>query len=186
MTQFVFMPLDGAWKVTYGTNHLNNNNNISILEIKSEKNGVVTTGLIPEAAAIGMIDEYVESTVTSFIGMAATKELNLYAYADRKPEININNSLCRFLEFGFPGTVGAQGGANLLTETLPFSVPNGTVVTAMIPVFTTTNGATVFIGANEIISGVTEVDMTAAKTFKVIAQDGTIREYEATVTILPA
>ena len=186
MVQFVFSPLDESFKVAYLTNMVGSNNNISIYEIKSKVgSGDWKPGLCAEGQAVGLWDEYIETTVIDLIAKAEAIEYNLRAYQDRQIEININMAMAFFLSF----TVQTNPVAVIdhEAETIAISLPNGSVVTALTPSFTTSNLATVETGGNPILSGAVEVDCTNPVDFDVISQDGTVtRTYTLTVTVLPA
>ena len=66
-------------------------------------------------------------------------------------------------------------------------MPHGTDVSALIPTFTVSAGATVECGAAPLVSGVTELDMTDPVLCAVQGQnDGPIQEYTITVTVAAA
>lgn len=185
MTQFVLSPLDEAWKVTYGTNFLADilNDRISVYEIKSEKNGHVTPGLIPEAQAMGFGDEYIETTVTTLVAFAVEKGLNIRMYADRQPEANLNTTFAIITGLSFAN--GAVGVVNEEAKTIAIDVPYGTVVTGLKPIVSTHNNGTLTVGLTEIESGETAVNFTNAVTLTVTSADGTETEdYTVTVTVL--
>lgn len=92
--------------------------------------------------------------------------------------LNVNN----FLTFSFPGQVG-DAVIDVAAGTIAVEVPHGTDVTALIPTFTVSAGASVECGAAPLVSGETELDMTDPVLCAVQGQnDGPIQEYTITVT----
>jgi hypothetical protein len=67
---------------------------------------------------------------------------------------------------------------------IALTVPNGTVVTALVATFTTT-GASVAVGTTAQTTDVTPNDFTNPVTYTVTAADSTTQDYVVTVTIAP-
>lgn len=184
MTQFVFSPLDESFKVSYLTNMIGTNNNISIYEIKSKVGaGGWKPGLCAEGQAVGLWDEYIETTVVALNAKAEALQYNLRAYQDRQTEAIVNQTLAHFLEF-------STGVADELVEidtvgfTIDVTLPALTVVTALACTFRTTNLKSIKIGATAQVSGVTQNNFTAPKTYRLTAKDEvTFNDYVVTVTV---
>lgn len=77
---------------------------------------------------------------------------------------------------------GVSGTIDSGTETIAVTVPYGANVTALVATFTTT-GASVKVGNNTQVSGVTANNFTAPVTYIVTAADGTMTYYTVTVTV---
>ena len=75
-----------------------------------------------------------------------------------------------------------------IAHTVAVTVPNGTIITALQPTFTTSaNITSIKIGATAQVSGVTANNFTAAKTYRITAQDTlTYIDWVVTVTVAPA
>jgi len=188
MKQLVFSPIDESYKVSYLTNLIGLSQNVSIYEIKSlVGSGNWVPGLCAEGQAAGLWDEYVELTLAQMKAKAATLNMNLRVYEDAELELNINTKLANFLTFSITDgnklTVAAT--INHAAFTIAATVPFGTDPETLIPIFTTTNGATVEDTLEDpVISGETEVDMTAAVELTVVSYDKSVNKtYELTVTI---
>ncbi len=95
MKMYVIAPLNNAWKVSYLTNAIGNNDRLFINEVKSEKAGVVTPGLLPEAQALGYPNGYVETTHTV-----------LMAFVDGKNSAGVATTLSIFEDGEAAVTVG--------------------------------------------------------------------------------
>jgi len=184
MKQYVFSPIDNSYKISYLTNGIVDNDRLFINEIKSEKAGVVTTGLITEAKALHFPHDYVETTEKILYAFAVANGLNLEVYEDRHAMVNLNETLSNFLTF----SVDHQSGAAVIdhtAKTIAINVANGSTVTDLKSTFTVTNGATVKIGATAQVSGTTENDFTGAVTYIVTSHDTTAHiDYVVTVTVL--
>ncbi|BBI36581.1 S-layer homology domain-containing protein [Cohnella abietis] len=76
----------------------------------------------------------------------------------------------------------SNGVVNQTTHTVSITVPFGTDVTQLAPIFTTT-GADVKVGLQNQVSGVTTQDFTNPVTYSVYAADGNKQDYVVTVTI---
>lgn len=74
------------------------------------------------------------------------------------------------------------GTVNQTAKTIALTVPNTTNVTALVPTFTHSNYATVWIGGVQQTSGVTPADFTTPVAYKCRAQDGSEEIYTVTVT----
>lgn len=184
MKQYVFSPIDESWKVSYLTNGIASNDRLFINEIKSSYDGLTwTNGLCPEAQSAGMIGTYDEITLTELYQKAVATYTNLRVYEDRQTsEFNLNNDLDFILTFIIQGIYTATVDNEAMT--VECELPFGSVVTALTPSFTTTNGARIYIGATELESGEDEVDLTSDVTLLVYAANGgTPREYTWSVTI---
>ena len=184
MKQYVFSPIDESWRVSYLTNAIATNDRLFINKIKSSYDGLVwTNGLCPEAQAIGMIGAYDEVTLTELYQKAVATQTNLRVYEDRQTgELNLNNDLDFILTFIIQGTYVAT--VDNYNMAIDCELPFGSVVTALTPSFTTTNGATVYIGATELKSGKNKVDLTNDVTLLVYAANGgEPREYTWSVSV---
>ncbi|CAK4833570.1 unnamed protein product [Aphanomyces euteiches] len=74
------------------------------------------------------------------------------------------------------------GTVNETNKTIALTVPYGTNVTALVPTFTTT-GASVKVGSNVHMSGITAQDFTSTVTYTVVAADNTTADYDVTVNV---
>jgi hypothetical protein len=183
MKMYVFSPIDNSYKVSYLTNGVGTNDRLFINEIKSEVAGVVTPGLCSAGQLIGLYDEYVEVTKTELVAKAIALNMNLMVYEDRAAAANINERLCNFLTFTIPTATDIVIDHDALT--IDMNVPFGTTVTALVASFTTTNAATVKIGATAQVSGTTENNFTSAVDYIVTSKDAVAhKHYTVTVTIL--
>lgn len=183
MKQLVFSPIDESYKVSYLTNLLGNNENLSIYEIKSAVgSGDWKPGLCAEGQAAGLWDEYVELTLSQVKAKAVALGMNLRVYEDRQLELNTNTKLANFLTFNISGVMDAiiDHEAGTITAELPFR----SVVTALTANFTTTNGATVIDSATVPVTTGTEFDLTAPVDLTVVSYDrSVIKTYTWSVTV---
>ena len=74
------------------------------------------------------------------------------------------------------------GTVNQTAKTIALTVPNSTNVTALVPTFTHSTFATVWIGGVQQTSGTTAADFTLPVAYKCRAQDGSEEIYTVTVT----
>lgn len=183
MRMYVFEPVDKSFKVSYLTNGISTNDRLFINEIKSEVNGVVTIGLLAAGKALGMFENYVEVTKTQLLAKAVALDMNLYVYEDRQAASNINEKLDFFLTFTIPTATNIVIDNDALT--IDMDVPFGTTVTALVATFTTSNVATVKVGATAQVSGTTTNNFTSPVTYRVTSKDTTsYNDYTVTVTVL--
>lgn len=174
MKQLVFSPIDESYAVSYLTNLIGDNENLSIYEIKSKVgSGDWNPGLCDQAKAAGFNDEYIETTLPAMKLFAKNSAMNLRVYSGSDLEVNLNTSLANFLSFKVQGGYAAIIDHD--AETLDLQLPFGSVVTALTPTFRTTNGATV-IDANDdpVLSGNQEFDLTTAVDLTVVSYDGSV------------
>lgn len=188
MKQLIFSPIDESYKVSYLTNLVGISENVSIYETKSlVGSGNWEPGLCAEGQAAGLWDEYVELTLAQMKAKAATLNMNLRVYEDGEMELNINTKLANFLSFSISDgdDLLVDATINHVSETIVVTVPSGTDPETLIPVFKTTNGATVEDSAEElVISAETVIDATAAVELTVVSYDKSANNtYELTVTI---
>ena len=71
-------------------------------------------------------------------------------------------------------------------KTIALTVPNGTVVTALVATFTNSAASSVTVGGTAQISGTTANNFTSPVAYLVTAQDGTTATYTVTVTVVPS
>lgn len=184
MKQLVFSPTDESYKVSYLTNLLGNNENLSIYEIKSAVgSGDWKPGLCVEGQAAGLWDEYVELTLSQVKAKAVALGMNLRVYEDRQLEVNLNTSLAKFLSFNISTVVDAI--VDDETETITAELPFGSVVTSLTPNFTTTNGATVEDeNGDPVLSGGLGIDLTNPVDLTVVSYDKSVEKtYTWSVTV---
>ena len=183
MKTYVFFPLDNSFKVSYLTNAIGTNDRLFINEIKSEKNGQITTGLINDGQAVGLFSDYLEVTHKQLLAKAEALNMNLMVYEDRQAEVNINEKLADFLSFSTPTSAAVV--INTVTKTITLDVPNGTVVTGLVATFRLSNSATAKVGVTTQVSGTTANNFTSPVTYAITAKDGvTVVNYTVTVTVL--
>lgn len=184
MVQFVFSPLDESFKVAYLTNKVGTNNNISIYEIKSQVgNGSWVPGLCTQGQALGLWDEYVETTQAALLAKAVALDIHLRTYADRASETEINTKLANFLTFS-SGVEGEVVVIDTVEKTVDITVPFETAVTALACSFTTNTLTSIKIGSTAQVSGTTTNNFSTAKTYRLMAADGvTYKDYTVTVTV---
>ncbi len=100
------------------------------------------------------------------------------------------NSAKAITAYSFAGYAGATGVINEAAKTIAVTVPNGTVLTALVATFNTT-GANVKVGTVVQTSTATANDFSAPVTYRVTAADNTFVDYvvsvsvAAPVTVLP-
>jgi len=92
------------------------------------------------------------------------------------------NSAKAITAYSFAGYAGATGVVDEAAKTIAVTVPNGTVLTALVATFTTT-GANVTVGAAVQTSTSTANNFSAPVTYRVSAADGTFADYVVTVTV---
>ncbi|OPH47400.1 hypothetical protein BC351_40050 [Paenibacillus ferrarius] len=92
--------------------------------------------------------------------MSQAKVITAFSFAGLSPEATINET----------------------NKTIGLTLPYGTNVTTLIPVFTT-KGASVIVGSTVQVSGTTMQNFTSAITYKVVAEDGTTQDYTVMVTV---
>ncbi|MDD2412912.1 MAG: hypothetical protein PHR79_08365, partial [Bacteroidales bacterium] len=81
-------------------------------------------------------------------------------------------------------TPAATGLVDATAHTVALTVPSGTDVTALVPTFTLSTGATAKVGAVAQVSGTTANNFTAPVTYNVTAEDGTTTQaWVVTVTV---
>ena len=86
-----------------------------------------------------------------------------------------------FLSFNIDGQIG-QTTINSANKTVLVVMPNDTDVTALIPVFEITAGATAYINDSIQISGSTVNDFTNPVIYKLVTQGGVESDWTVTVT----
>ena len=84
------------------------------------------------------------------------------------------------------GDASIAGVINQTAKTVAITVPNGTVVTALVSQFSISQYATLKVGSAIQTSGTTPNTFTSAVTFVVHAKDGTTQNYVVTVTVAEA
>lgn len=84
------------------------------------------------------------------------------------------------------GDASIAGVINQTAKTVAITVPNGTVVTALVSQFIISQYATLKVGSTIQASGTTTNNFTSAVTFVVHAKDGTTQNYVVTVTVAEA
>ena len=87
-----------------------------------------------------------------------------------------------FLSF----TMAEQSGAGTIKtseKTIAITVANGTSPTALVGIFTLSDGASAYIADVAQVSSTTANNFTSPLVYVVVAADGTIKSYTATVTI---
>jgi len=185
MKQFIYSPIDESFFVSYLTNAVGTNDRLFINEIKHSTDGENwLPGLGASGAAVNLFGDYLETTLKLMKAKAVALNMNLRVYEDRQAESNINDELCNILEY----SIGVEDEVVVIDHeegTIDIDVPAETVVTALKATFRLTNSATAKIGATAQVSGTTENDFTAAKTYRVTAKDTvTYKDYVVTVTVL--
>ena len=178
MRTYVFSPPDESWKVYYLTNAVGTNDRIFINEIKSEKAGVMTPGLLAEGQAIDLPHDYVETTVTALNTKAVALGYTLKTYEDKE----VGNKIKRMYVAG----VSVTTVINDVAGTINVSVPNGTTITALAMTFQLSDGASVKIGNTTQVSGTTTNNFESSKTYVVTPASGATKSYVVSVTVLPA
>lgn len=100
-------------------------------------------------------------------------------------EIKLYSEGANILTFAIEDQVGETVIVNnSTTHTIGITLPAETVVTALKPTFTLSEGAKAVIGSTEQVSGTTENDFTTAKVYKVTSEDGeTTINWTVTVTV---
>jgi len=88
-----------------------------------------------------------------------------------------------FIYFAFqdPWTVGEYDNEN---RTIVVEVPEGTDVSAMTPIISTSKGSTVYLGDEEQVSGKSVVDFTNTVYYIVKAENGDLALYTVTVNFI--
>jgi len=183
MKQFIYSPIDESFFVSYLTNAVGTNDRLFINEIKHSTDGENwLPGLGASGAEVNLFGDYKETTLTLMKAKAVALNMNLRVYEDRQAEVNINESLAFFLSFTVQ--TNPESVIDNDAETIDIELPFGSVVTALTPKFTTTNGATVEVDGDEIESGQEEIDCTNPVDFDVISADGSVtKTYTLTVTV---
>ena len=67
--------------------------------------------------------------------------------------------------------------------TITLNVPNGTDVTVLVPAFTVSSESTVYLGSDEVVSGVTDIDFTEPVELTVVSENGLTNTYTVTVIV---
>ena len=67
--------------------------------------------------------------------------------------------------------------------TIDIALPYGEAVIALVPDFVASDGAKVYVGEEEQVSGVTPINLTTPKTYSVLAAAGGIKQYANSVTL---
>lgn len=191
MTTFKFEPTNGLWAVFYETTYASAttftmhgggtlstpaSNNFSICSIYSVKNGVHTSGLLPEAQALGLYGYGSDAhmTLQTMKAKAVATECNMYIYETGVSVSDLNDSSCDVLTY----TIGAhQVIVDNVGATIQVRVAHDTVVTALVPTFTLSNGSTAGIAAVSQVSGVTEVNLSSSKDFLVTSAGGVTHKH---------
>lgn len=183
MKQYIFSPLDESYKVSYLTNGVGDNDRLFINEIKSEKAGNVTPGLLAEGQAIGLFQDYLETTVQLLKAKAIALDMNLRVYEDRHAAVQLNTKLANFLSFS-SGVAEEKVVIDTVAKTVAIEVPALTVVTALACEFTTNTLTSIKINSTVQVSGVTTNNFSSPKVYRLMAADGvTYKDYTVTVTV---
>ena len=97
--------------------------------------------------------------------------------------LNFANAITAYSFVGFPAiTMRNDSRSDHIQEYIAVTVPNGTDVTSLVAIFTTT-GANVKVGAAVQTSTATANNFVGAVTYTVTAADGTPATYTVTVTV---
>lgn len=176
MRMYVFTPPDNSFRVSYLTNAVSTNDRLFINEIKSEKSGVVTPGLLSEGQAVGLYDDYLEVTEVQLKAKAVALGYSLQVYEDRQTKN-------RILSMTSPTSVATI--INDIAGTVEVQVPYGTTITALVMTFTLGDGATAKIGAAAQTSGSTANNFTSSKVYVITPASGATKSYTVSVTVLP-
>ena len=181
MKQYVFSPIDKSFKVSYLTNGISTNDRLFINEIKSEVAGVVTPGLLSAGQAIGLFQDYLETTVTLFKAKAVALNLTLTSYIDRSASV-VENLAIQLLTFTLPSATAIV--IDQAAGTITLSVPFGTNPASLIATFTKTANTTVKIGNDTQTSASTANNFTNPVTYALTGTNGAAKSYVVTVTVL--
>ncbi len=194
MRQYVFSPVDESWQVIYQTNGIAENQRLFINEIKSIKNGVISTGVLPEGQIYGLWDEYVELMAVEFKDKAVAVGLNLRTFAEGEeitygdppvvlpPDAPPGSSEAEFIWFATKGH-NTHLMINVCNRTVDVGVAFGTDVTDLIGVWEASAGAKIYIGEVEQVSNTTENDFTSPVAYTVVSENTLVsHNYVVTVT----
>ncbi len=153
--------------------------------------GTDVTSLIPEFVlsinAVAKIGEEEQISGTSVVDFTDTTVIYTITNGESPSSewsvtINIGpEPPAEFLSFNIDGQIG-QTTINSANKTVLVVMPNDTDVTALIPVFEITAGATAYINDSIQISGSTVNDFTNPVIYKLVTQGGVESDWTVTVT----
>jgi hypothetical protein len=161
-------------------------NTLSILRNTSTAAGTIsyaskvdfTTGTSPQSVAIGDFD----GDGKSDLAVANNNSGNVSIF--RNAIVASASTATDFTAFSLSEQTGA-GTINTIDHTVAIEVTAGTSLTALIPTFTLSNGASVKVGATSQVSATTSNDFSSAVIYAVTAEDGTTTQ-NWTVTVTAA
>lgn len=123
--------------------------------------------------------------VLKFVATAETGDNTAYIDDVKLTFIPPSSSLKSFVSFGLNAPI-ATGVIDDAASTIVLTVPHGTDVNTLVPVFTTDHAAAqVLVNGIAQVSGVTTQDFTNPVTYTVQAEDESTRTYTVTVNVQP-
>ncbi len=148
--------------------------------LKAAATNVITVDLGADAPTTGI------SVTLTATGAAKIKDADDNAVAvPPQPRTYTLGTDTDITDFSFTEETGAAT-INATNHTIAIEVDYGTVVTALIPTFTLSKGATAAIGATAQVSGVTANNYTAAVTYVITPQVGVAQNWTVTTTVRAA
>lgn len=183
MVQYLFEPFDKSWKVIYDVHKIGTSDRSFFFAINSEKSGVHTVGLLSEGQALGLFDEYVETTITDLIakGVSTNCTVTELSSTVATTKNTAENTANYFLTFAVAGE-DLPAVIDTTLHTVTVTLPYGTNVAALQPTFTVSPDVTsVKIGATAQVSGVTANNFAAPKTYAITAEHGEVQNWVVTV-----
>lgn len=137
--------------------------------------------------AKALINGVIDTSVVEFI-YSDGSFINKTVFIDGTLEALVASNAAEILTYSFAGVAGSTSVINAAARTIAVTVPNATVVTAIVATFTkSANLTSIKVGATAQVSATTENNFTNPVVYTLIAADGiTTRTWTVAVTIAPA
>ena len=176
-----------SWWIEYRTDGMKDS--ISEKIVSYETSNADPLELNEEQIQLGLPNHLGQATSQlELTTLCIAKELRLTKQYDQLAEESLRKSSGKeFLTFTVPGQVGDSVIVDGLSGSVDIGVTAATDISALIPTFTITNKSKVTYPDEEIdpvVSGVTEIDFTAAILLKVWDEAETDKDWEVTIVNL--
>ncbi|GGG45124.1 hypothetical protein GCM10011414_13350 [Croceivirga lutea] len=126
---------------------------------------------------------YLLIVILLFWGCSSDSEITDDEISTEQP--NSESSAKELISFSFSSntnSIPVNSEATLSSNSASLFLPVNTELSSLIPNFSISSKASLYLGSQELVSGETSIDLTAPATLKVVAEDGSSKNYEVTVT----